>query len=157
MSDAAHDILMGFVAAFDRHDPDGIVKLYALGATTRLPDSADEVDVRVVRATYVRWFTALPDARIEVRSGVADGGRAVAEVVIIGTNTGPVPLTDLGRAVLGTTLEALPPTGRTVAVPVALSINIADGLIAAERQYFSPVALLLQLGLLAPSGVPVGG
>jgi hypothetical protein len=117
MSDAAHDILMGFVAAFDRHDPDGIVKLYALGATTRLPDSTDEVDVRVVRAAYVRWFTALPDARIEVRSGVADGGRAVAEVVIIGTNTGPVPLTDLGRAVLGTTLEALPPTGRTVAMP----------------------------------------
>jgi predicted ester cyclase len=156
MSDPTSDaeaILMAFVGAFDRHDPDGIVELYAPGATTRMPDTADDVDATGVRAAYTRWFTAIPDARIDVQSGVADGRRAVAEVIIKGTNTGPVPLTDLDRAVLGTAMEALPPTGLTVAIPVALAINIADGRIGAEHQYFSPLALLLQLGLLTPSTV----
>ena len=119
-----------------------------------MPDTADDVDATTVRAAYLRWFTVLPDARVRVRSGVADDRRAVAEVVITGTNTGPIPLTDLDRAVLGTTLEVLPPTGRTIAVPVALAITIVDGLIATECQYVSPLALPLQLGLLPPSTVP---
>ena len=91
----------------------------------------------------------MPDA--QVRSGVADGRRAVAEVTIIGTNSGPLQLTDVDRAVLGTHVETLPPTGRSVVLPVAFAINIADGLVASERVYFSPLALPLQLGLLAPT------
>jgi ketosteroid isomerase-like protein len=148
VSAAARDLLTAFVAAFDRHDPDGIAALYAPGATIRCPDAADDVDAVAVGAAYARWFTVTPDARIQVRSAVADDQLGVAEVVITGTNTGPLQLTDVDRAVLGTDMEALPPTGRAVAVPAVFAINIADGRIAAERQYFSPLALPLQLGLL---------
>jgi hypothetical protein len=147
----AQDILMAFVAAFDRHDPDGIVELYAPGAASYWPDTAEGIDVAAVRVTYACWFSAMPDARMQVRSGVADGQKAVAEVVITGTNTGPLALTDVDRAVLATPAEALPPTGRTLTRPIAFAINIADGLVAAERVYFSPLALPLQLGLLTPA------
>jgi hypothetical protein len=69
----AQDILMAFVAAFDRHDPDGIVELYAPGAASYWPDTAEGIDVAAVRVTYACWFSAMPDARMQVRSGVADG------------------------------------------------------------------------------------
>ena len=122
---AARDILMAFVAAFDQHDPDGIGELYAPDAASRWPDAIEDIDVAAVRARYRRWFTAMPDA--QVRYGVADGRRAVAEMTIIGTNSGPLQLTDVDRAVLGTHAETLPPTGRSVVLPVAFAINIADG------------------------------
>ncbi len=144
----ARDILTAFVTAFDRHDPDGIAALYAPDAAIRWPDTAEGIDLAAVRAAYRRWFTAIPDARMQVRSGVAEGRQAVAEVVITGTNTGRLTLSDIDRAVLATPAEALPPTGRTLILPVAVAIDISDGLVASERSYFSSLGLPLQPGLL---------
>ena len=54
-------------------------------------------------------------------------------------------------------LPGVPPTGRRVEVPVIVVVQLRDGLIVWERIYWDQASVLVQLGLLEPSRLPVVG
>jgi predicted ester cyclase len=141
MSSAA-DLLATLTDAYNRHDLGGIRALYAPDATV------NDTTADAALATHERFFGFLPDAKVDLRAAAAEGPVVIAELTLHGTNTGPLPLGPVHRAIAGTDAEVIPPTGRTVAVPVVLVIEQHGGLIVAERQHFDSFALLDQLGLL---------
>jgi carboxymethylenebutenolidase len=54
-------------------------------------------------------------------------------------------------------LPGVPPTGRRVEIPLVVVVHFRDGKLAHEHIYWDQASVLVQLGLLAPSGLPVAG
>lgn len=54
-------------------------------------------------------------------------------------------------------LPGVPPTGRRVEIPLVVVIHFRDGKLAHEHIYWDQASVLVQLGLLSPSGLPVAG
>src|SRR2546421_2567447 len=54
-------------------------------------------------------------------------------------------------------LPGVAPTGRRVRIPTVVVMGIEDGKAAYEHIYWDQASVLVQLGLLDPSGLPVAG
>lgn len=54
-------------------------------------------------------------------------------------------------------LPGVAPTGRRVELPVAVVMAFEDGKVAHEHIYWDQATALVQIGLLAPDGLPVAG
>jgi carboxymethylenebutenolidase len=54
-------------------------------------------------------------------------------------------------------LPGIPPTGKRVEVPMLVVVEFDGSKIACERIYWDQASVLVQLGLLDPSGLPVAG
>jgi carboxymethylenebutenolidase len=54
-------------------------------------------------------------------------------------------------------LPGIPPTGRRVEIPLVVIIQFRDGKLAHEHIYWDQASVLVQLGLLSPSTLPVAG
>jgi carboxymethylenebutenolidase len=54
-------------------------------------------------------------------------------------------------------LPGIPPTGRRVEVPLLVVVQLGGDEIICERIYWDQASVLVQLGLLDPSGLPVAG
>jgi carboxymethylenebutenolidase len=54
-------------------------------------------------------------------------------------------------------VPGVPPTGRHVRLPFCVVVKFEDGKVAHEHIYWDQASLLVQLGLLEPSGLPVTG
>ena len=54
-------------------------------------------------------------------------------------------------------LPGIPPTGRRVEVPLVVIVRFRDGKLAHEHIYWDQASVLVQLGLLDPTGLPVTG
>jgi SnoaL-like polyketide cyclase len=57
-------------------------------------------------------LAAIPDLHLDVVSRTVDETRVATEVMITGTNTGPLAHGDLGKALFGADTEEMPGTGR---------------------------------------------
>jgi SnoaL-like polyketide cyclase len=90
---------------------------------------------------------SFPDLQVHKHNLVADDRSAVLEARLAGTNTGPFHLSETERLVLGTQAETLPATGRSVDIRGVVVLEIAGGLVTAERHYWPLVGTLAQLGL----------
>jgi hypothetical protein len=58
------------------------------------------------------------------------------------------PLGDFGKALLGTDVEAVPPTGRSIDLPAVFVHEVRDELVVAERQYEGLLEFLVQIGVV---------
>jgi carboxymethylenebutenolidase len=54
-------------------------------------------------------------------------------------------------------LPGIPPTGRRVEIPLVVIIHFRDGKLAHEHIYWDQASVLVQLGLLSPSTLPIAG
>jgi carboxymethylenebutenolidase len=54
-------------------------------------------------------------------------------------------------------LPGVAPTGRVVELALAVIVDFEDGKIAAERIYWDQASVLVQIGVLDPTGLPVTG
>ena len=54
-------------------------------------------------------------------------------------------------------LPGVPPTGRRVEIPLVVVIHFRDGKLAHEHIYWDQASVLVQLGLLDPSRLPIAG
>ena len=54
-------------------------------------------------------------------------------------------------------LPGVAPTGRRVVVPLVAVVGMRDGLIDSEHIYWDQASVLVQVGLLDPTGLPVTG
>ena len=54
-------------------------------------------------------------------------------------------------------LPGIPPTGKHVEVPLVAIVRFRDGKLAHEHIYWDQASVLVQIGLLDPSKLPVAG
>jgi hypothetical protein len=101
-------------------------------------------------------LTTFPDLRLHPRNLAAEDRVALLEARMTGTNTGPFPLSETERLLLGTQAETLPATGRATDITGVVVLEVAGGRVTAERHYWPLVDGLVQLGLIGPPGHAVG-
>jgi steroid delta-isomerase-like uncharacterized protein len=87
------------------------------------------------------WAQAFPDGKIELKSVVAQGDKAVAEFTGRGTHSGTLK---------GPTGD-LPATQRRVEVPCVECYSFRDGKLTEGRAYFDAFSMFTQLGIGAPA------
>lgn len=123
------------IDAWNRRDSGAVIALYAEGATYHTP-RLDHVLKGKALADFIKSvFTAYPDIRLEVISrGDAGGGLVASQLVLHGTHTGPF-------------MDGTPPTGRTVAYPLASFAKIEGDKIRSEHIYLDRQTVAEQLGL----------
>ena len=79
------------------------------------------------------FANAFPDGRIDVQSIHAAGNVAIVEFIGRGTHKGD--------------LMGIAPTGRQISIPVCNVMEVRDGKIYAEREYFDMMHMMQQLGV----------
>ena len=102
-----------------------------------------------LRDFYSRRFIPRmpPDTEIVPRSRTIGTDRLVDEMIFRFTHT----------IEMEWMLPGVPPTGRRVEIPLVVIVHFRDGKLAHEQIYWDQASVLVQLGLLDPSGLPVAG
>jgi predicted ester cyclase len=136
------------IDAVNAHDVALLGEIYAPEARTRRPGWPADGDVTALLSSYEMDFACVPDIHFEPLGFVCEGARIVTELRITGTNSGPTVLGDFGKALLGSDVEAVPPTGRRVDLPAVLMHEVADGKVVVERQYWGLLEFLVQVGVI---------
>ena len=121
--------------AWNRHDADAILALYADGGTYSAPRAGKELTGQAI-ANYVKALsTAYPDFSLEtISSGDTGSGLVASQWVFHGTHTGPY-------------FDGTPPTGRTLTLPGAPFTKVEGDKIRYERVYTDRQTVAEQLGL----------
>lgn len=109
---------------------------FAADVSVELPTGAFQ-GIEGLRAAMTAFFTAFPDLAVTHRSLVSDGRAAMAERVLTGTQNGPLATAD----------GEVPPSGRSVSLPIVDTFVLRDGQIAEHNVYWDNLAFLTQLGL----------
>ena len=122
--------------AWNRHDADAAFALYTEDATYHSPRFDHPVKGRQAIGDWIKLvLKAYPDLRFEVISrGDTGGGLVATRFVLHGTHTGPF-------------MDGTPPTGRTVAYPIASFAQIEGDKIRSEHIYLDRQMVAEQLGL----------
>jgi steroid delta-isomerase-like uncharacterized protein len=122
------------VDAWNGHDTDALIALYAEGATYHSPRFDHPLKGKALGDFLKSVLTAFPDFRLEVISnGDTGGGLVASQWVIHGTHTGPF-------------MDGTPPTGRTVAYPGASFLQVEGDKIQSEHIYLDRQTVAEQLG-----------
>jgi steroid delta-isomerase-like uncharacterized protein len=140
---SAVTIQMDMIAAVERGDVDRLRELIHPDYTYTGTDGVERAGADAAVAVAELYATAFPDLGFEVRASHAPSDDvAILEVIARGTHTGP--------------LGDVPPTGRTAEVVGCNVVEVRDGRIVREREYFDRLALMEQLGLAeAPEAAAV--
>jgi steroid delta-isomerase-like uncharacterized protein len=125
------------IDAWNRHDADAVIALYAEEATYHTPRFDHPLKGKALADFIKSVLTAFPDLRFEVISrGDAGGGLVASQLVLHSTHTGSF-------------MDGTPPTGRTVAYPLASFAKIEGDKIRTEHIYLDRQTVAEQLGLQA--------
>jgi steroid delta-isomerase-like uncharacterized protein len=123
------------IAAWNRHDPDGVVEHVADDVIVRdVALGMPRLNRAELRRTIEEYIAAFPDLHVEVTSSTADGLRIAQEWTVTGTHRGE--------------FMGIPPTGRwTQTYGVTVTTFDEDGVMIEASMYWNPLATLRQLGL----------
>jgi steroid delta-isomerase-like uncharacterized protein len=133
----ALEVAQRSVDAWNSHDADAIVALYAEGATYHTPRVDHPLKGKALADFIKSVLTAYPDVRFEVISrGDTGGGLVATQLMLHGTHTGAF-------------MDGTPPTGRTVTYPLASFAQIEGDKIRSEHRYLDRQTEAEQLGLKA--------
>jgi len=136
-------IAQQYFDAWNRHDADTIVGLFADAGTYCDPTTSGPLLGPAIGANAARLWEAFPDLRFEIVSeGEMSSGVIAAEWMMLGTNEGA--------------MYGLPPTGKQIELPGADFITIREEAIESVVGYFDAGVLPRQLGmqvLVQPSSI----
>jgi steroid delta-isomerase-like uncharacterized protein len=140
----ARELAERHVSAFNERAWSRAHELYAPDVVMIEPAGATQGIERFIELErgFVR---ALPDSRMEVTAIIESGNCVVVEGAYSGTHTGP----------LGTPQGEVPPTGRSLKLPLCDVIEVAAGRITQIRAYYDQMTFAAQLGLM-PEPAPAG-
>jgi steroid delta-isomerase-like uncharacterized protein len=82
------------------------------------------------------YATAFPDGKLEVKNVFASGNNALCEFVARGTHKGD--------------LKGIAPTGKPIEINIANVMEVRDGKVYREREYFDVMSMMVQLGVVQP-------
>jgi carboxymethylenebutenolidase len=105
------------------------------------------VDVRDFYAKHLVGKFFPPDVEIVNVSRTEDSMQMVDELLISFTHTQAIDWM----------LPGVQPTGRFVQIPLVVIVRADDGLVTHEHIYWDQASVLVQIGLLDPTGLPVTG
>ena len=88
-----------------------------------------------------------PDTQLEPVSRTIGADQIVDEMLFKFTHTSEVDWM----------LPGVAPTGRRVEIPLVAIVRFVDGKVAHEHIYWDQASVLVQVGLLDPTGLPVAG
>ncbi|MGB6325050.1 MAG: ester cyclase [Methylocella sp.] len=88
-----------------------------------------------------------PDVKMTNVSRTVGHDQVVEELFISFTHTTPIDWL----------MPGVPPTGKHVEMAVAVIVGFKEGKISHEHIYWDQAAVLVQVGLLDPTGLPVSG
>ena len=98
--------------AWNKHDADALVAVYAEGGTYHNPRVDHPLTGQAIGDFAKSVWAAYPDMSLEIISrGDTGGGLVATQWVLHGTHTGPY-------------MDGTPPTGRTVAYPLASFVQV---------------------------------
>ena len=139
MSDAA-SIARESTEAWNRRDWARYRDLLHAGYSYTGGDGQQQKGPEAGMAIAQMFANAFPDGRIDVQSIHAAGNVAIVEFTGRGTHKGD--------------LMGIAPTGRQISIPVCNVVEVRDGKIYAEREYFDMMHMMQQLGV-APAPATV--
>jgi steroid delta-isomerase-like uncharacterized protein len=84
------------------------------------------------------YATAFPDGKTEIKNIYVAGNHAVCEFIARGTHKGD--------------LKGVGPTGKRVEIQICNVMELRDGKIYREREYFDVLSMMVQLGVVQPPG-----
>jgi steroid delta-isomerase-like uncharacterized protein len=123
-------------AAWNAHDPDGVIACYAEDA--EFHDIALPEPLRgrqAMRDAVAAYLAAFSDLHVEVQEPIVDGDRAAQEWRVTGTHDGE--------------LMGIAPTGRSISLPgCGVAVLGPDGLLVRGANYWNAGAMLQQLGVI---------
>jgi steroid delta-isomerase-like uncharacterized protein len=123
--------------AWNRHDADGLVAVFAEGGTYQNPRFDHALTGQAIADFAKSVWAAYPDASLEIIStGDTGGGLVATQWVLHGTHTGPF-------------LDGTPATGRTVRLPGASFVQVEGDKVRSEQVYIDRQTVAEQLGLKA--------
>jgi steroid delta-isomerase-like uncharacterized protein len=133
----AIEVSRRYLDAWNRHDADAIVAIYAEGGTYHTPRLDHVLKGQAIADWAKSVWAAYPDMRLEeISRGDTGGGLVASQLVLHGTHTGPF-------------MDGTPPTGRTVAYPIATFTQVEGDKIRSEHVYLDRQTVAEQLGLKA--------
>ena len=137
MTMTAHEAFVKGTETFNAHDIDGFTSVLADDVVFRAPGGISGQGKAACAQFFAGWFSAFPDAHVEVHALHLDGDVAVEEGTFTGTHRGALP----GPA------GHIPPTGRPVTVPYIQVLRFRDGQHASFSLMYDRLLMLEHLGL----------
>ena len=130
---------------FNAHDIDGFTSVLANDVVVRAPGGMNGQGKAACAQFFAGWFSAFPDARVQVHGLHIAGDVAVEEGTFTGTHQGA----------LHSPAGDVPPTGRPVTVDYIQVLRFRDGRHISFHLMYDRLALLEQLGII-PAPAPTG-
>src|SRR3990167_515857 len=128
------DVVKAYLNAWNHHDAQAIVALFADGGTYSDPTTAGRISGQALGLMAEELWKAFPDLAFELTSMVESASGLVAvEWLMKGTNHG--------------SLGGLPPTGKVIALPGADFVQVEAGKIRSITGYFDKHGVAEQVGL----------
>jgi len=128
---------------FNAHDLDGFAEVLADQVVFKAPGRMQGEGKAACAAFFGSWFTAFPDARVEVLAVYIVDDVTVEEGKFMGTHNG----------VLHGPMGDVPPTGRSVEVDYIQVLRFRDGKHVSFNLMFDRLMMLEQLGLIPTPAV----
>jgi len=123
---------------FNAHDIDGFTGVLADDVSYRAPGGIHGQGKETCAQFFASWFTAFPDAHVQVHAVHFSGDVAVEEGTFTGTHHG----------VLHTPAGDIAPTGHPVTVGYIQVLRFRDGQHVSFDLLFDRLLMLEQLGLI---------
>jgi steroid delta-isomerase-like uncharacterized protein len=126
------------IAAWNRHDPEGVVAHVADDVIVRdVALGMPMLDRAQLRRAIEEYIAAFPDLRVEITSSTVDGPRIAQEWTVTGTHRGE--------------FMGIPATGRwTQTYGATVTTFDEDGVVIEASMYWNPLATFRQLGIEPP-------
>jgi steroid delta-isomerase-like uncharacterized protein len=126
----------GVYKAVQSQDLNRLREIYHPDCTYVTGDGVEQRGVDAVLASVAMFTSAFPDLEIEVRSQYLPSDTvSIVEYTFAGTHQGE--------------LDGIPATGMSMKVVACSVIEVRDGQIHRERDYYDNLALMNQLGVAA--------
>lgn len=135
---------------FATRDPEATLATMVEDAyVNHVPVLTGGVGKNELREFYSRHFIPKmpPDTNITLISRTVGDDRIVDEVVFQFTHT----------IAMDWMLPGIAPTGKRVEIPLVVIVNFRDGKLAHEHIYWDQASVLVQLGLLDETKLPIAG
>ncbi len=124
----ATELIEAYFAAWDAHDPQAIVDLFAPDGTYEDPATGGPLSGEAIGSYAQALFTAFPDLKLELIGQMPTSiGQIAVPWLLFGTNTGP--------------LGDQEPSGKAVTLRGCDFIEVADGKLQRIFGVFNPAEL----------------
>ncbi len=126
-------IMQQYVDAMSAHNINRVRELLHSKYSYTSSDGKKQEGIQAGIDIATMYMNAFPDLELDVKNIYTVGNVVVAEFICQGTQKGKI--------------MDIAPTGRKIELPVCDIVEVRDGKIYAEREYFDAAAMMHQLGV----------